>query len=78
MKTWPQISIDTEKSLAMCFGCGPDNPIGLKLNFKRDNDRQFFIADEKNYSMVMGGNMARLVSLRIVSYTLANCHNYRT
>lgn len=37
MKTWPQISIDTEKSLAMCFGCGPDNPIGLKLNFKWDN-----------------------------------------
>lgn len=37
MKTWPQISIDTEKSLAMCFGCGPDNPIGLKLKFKWDN-----------------------------------------
>ena len=37
MKTWPQISIDTEKSLAMCFGCGQDNPIGLKLNFKWDN-----------------------------------------
>jgi len=37
MKTWPQISIDTEKSLAMCFGCGPDNPVGLKLNFKWDN-----------------------------------------
>jgi len=37
MINWPQISIDTEKSLAMCFGCGPDNPIGLKLDFKRDN-----------------------------------------
>ncbi len=37
MRIWPQISIDTEKSLAMCFGCGPDNPIGLKLNFKWDN-----------------------------------------
>lgn len=37
MRVWPQISIDTEKSLAMCFGCGWDNPIGLKLNFKWDN-----------------------------------------
>lgn len=37
MRIWPQISIDTEKSLAMCFGCGQDNPIGLKLNFKWDN-----------------------------------------
>ena len=37
MKTWPQISIDTERSLAMCFACGQENPIGLKLNFKWDN-----------------------------------------
>ncbi len=37
MINWPQISIDTEKSLAMCFGCGQDNPIGLKLNFNWDN-----------------------------------------
>ena len=37
MRIWPQISIDTEKILAMCFGCGQDNPIGLKLNFKWDN-----------------------------------------
>ena len=37
MINWPQISIDTEKSLAMCFGCGPDNPIGLKLDFKQDD-----------------------------------------
>jgi hypothetical protein len=37
MKILPQISIDTEKSLAMCFGCGEENPIGLKLKFKWDN-----------------------------------------
>ena len=37
METLPQISIDTEKSLAMCFGCGKENPIGLKLKFKWDN-----------------------------------------
>ena len=35
MTTWPQISIDTEDA-TMCFGCGQNNPIGLKLNFVRD------------------------------------------
>jgi len=38
MSIWPQVSIDTEKSLTMCFACGRDNPIGLKLNFKWDNN----------------------------------------
>jgi acyl-coenzyme A thioesterase PaaI-like protein len=37
MKNRPQISIDTEKGLTMCFACGQDNPIGLKLNFEWDN-----------------------------------------
>jgi len=37
MSIWPQVSIDTEKSLTMCFACGQDNPIGLKLHFEWDN-----------------------------------------
>jgi len=36
MKTWPQISVDTEKGYRLCFGCGQDNPIGLKLSFQWD------------------------------------------
>ncbi|MFB0559146.1 MAG: PaaI family thioesterase [Dehalococcoidales bacterium] len=36
MKNWPQISVDTEKGYTMCFGCGHDNPIGLKLDFQWD------------------------------------------
>ena len=36
MKNWPQISVNTEKGYTMCFGCGHDNPIGLKLNFRQD------------------------------------------
>jgi len=36
MATWPQLSIDTGKGYTMCFGCGQDNPIGLKLNFQWD------------------------------------------
>jgi len=36
MKTWPQILIDTDSGYRLCFGCGPDNPIGLKLSFQWD------------------------------------------
>ena len=36
MTTWPQISIDTCKEFDMCFACGKENPVGLKLNFKWD------------------------------------------
>jgi len=36
MKNWPQISVDTEKGYSLCFGCGPENPIGLKLRFQWD------------------------------------------
>lgn len=36
MTNWPRLSIDTSKELSMCFACGKDNPIGLKLNFKRE------------------------------------------
>lgn len=66
MKTWPQISIDTEKSLAMCFGCGPDNPIGLKLNFKWDNEivRAEFTPEESHqgwYGIVHGGIISCLL-----------------
>ena len=36
MVSRPQISIDTDKEYNMCFGCGQDNPIGLKLSFQWD------------------------------------------
>jgi len=36
MTNWPQISIDTDRDYNLCFGCGQDNPIGLKLNFQWD------------------------------------------
>ncbi|MFC2005764.1 PaaI family thioesterase [Chloroflexota bacterium] len=38
MTTWPQISIDTDRGYSLCFGCGPDNPIGLKLSFQWDGE----------------------------------------
>jgi acyl-coenzyme A thioesterase PaaI-like protein len=36
MVTWPKVSINTERDLSMCFGCGQSNPAGLKLNFRWD------------------------------------------
>ena len=36
MITRPQISIDAYEDITMCFGCGQNNPIGLKLNFTWD------------------------------------------
>ncbi|MFC2040914.1 PaaI family thioesterase [Chloroflexota bacterium] len=35
MINWPQISIDSG-DYSLCFGCGQNNPIGLKLNFQWD------------------------------------------
>ncbi len=34
MTTWPQLLIDTDRGYSQCFGCGQDNPIGLKLSFQ--------------------------------------------
>ena len=36
MAGWPQMTFDFEKGYSHCFGCGRDNPIGLKLEFKWD------------------------------------------
>ena len=36
MTTWPQILIDVDRNYSMCFGCGQNNPIGLKLDFRQD------------------------------------------
>lgn len=36
MTTWPRVSIDAEDEYTLCFGCGRDNPIGLKLKFEWD------------------------------------------
>ena len=37
MGDWPKVSIDTTKNLDMCFACGWNNPIGLKLSFEWDD-----------------------------------------
>lgn len=36
METWPQVRVDIDLGNKLCFGCGKNNPIGLKLDFKWD------------------------------------------
>ena len=36
MTTWPQTSVNTDLTENNCFGCGQNNPIGLKLSFRWD------------------------------------------
>ena len=38
MVVLPKVSIDTDLHKNQCFGCGPHNPVGLKLSFKMDGD----------------------------------------
>ncbi|MFC1861387.1 PaaI family thioesterase [Chloroflexota bacterium] len=38
MVTWPKISVDVDTGFSKCFGCGPENPIGLKLHFEWDGE----------------------------------------
>jgi acyl-coenzyme A thioesterase PaaI-like protein len=36
MNNWPNLSIERTDDYRSCFGCGQDNPIGLKLTFRWD------------------------------------------
>jgi acyl-coenzyme A thioesterase PaaI-like protein len=38
MAVIPKVSLDTDLNEGFCFGCGQNNPIGLKLKFNRDGD----------------------------------------
>ncbi|HHX50764.1 MAG TPA: PaaI family thioesterase, partial [Clostridia bacterium] len=59
--------METEKKNAqLCFGCGQDNPIGLKLSFYREGDLFCgeFMAQEEHQGypgMVHGGIIATLL-----------------
>lgn len=37
MNNYPRVSVDTNMDDGLCFGCGVNNPIGLKLDFKPEN-----------------------------------------
>jgi acyl-coenzyme A thioesterase PaaI-like protein len=49
MSNWPQILINLPENYRHCFGCGVDNPIGLKLKFEPDGKgiKSIFTPDER-------------------------------
>ena len=38
MVVLPKVAINTDLNEGLCFGCGQNNPIGLKLSFTKDGD----------------------------------------
>ncbi len=38
MATIPKVILNTDLNEGFCFGCGQNNPIGLKLRFTKDGD----------------------------------------
>lgn len=38
MSIWPRITLNLAKEYPRCFGCGKENPVGLRLKFQPDND----------------------------------------
>jgi uncharacterized protein (TIGR00369 family) len=38
MKSWPGLSLERSPDYQSCFGCGRDNPVGLKLVFTWDGE----------------------------------------
>ena len=62
----PRILINTDKSWGLCFGCGQNNPIGLKLDFQWDgrNARAEFTPGESYQgwpNIVHGGIITTLL-----------------
>lgn len=38
MVSLPKVTLNTDLAEGLCFGCGQNNPIGLKLEFTRDGE----------------------------------------
>jgi len=38
MTKWPRLTTEFREGYAHCFGCGQDNPIGLKLRFQPEGE----------------------------------------
>jgi uncharacterized protein (TIGR00369 family) len=66
MANRPQVSIDTRKEQDMCFVCGPQNPVGLKVAFCWDGKeaRAEFTPDRNHQGwlgVVHGGILGSLL-----------------
>lgn len=66
MATLPKVSLNTDLNEGLCFGCGHNNPIGLKLKFTKDGDTCWaeFTPDKAHQGwpgVVHGGILASLL-----------------
>ncbi len=66
MKNWPNISLERSPDYQGCFGCGRDNPFGLKLAFEwNGQEARAEFTPHENYQgwpgMVHGGIIACLL-----------------
>ena len=72
MTNWPQISINTEKEFEKCYGCGQDNPIGLKMKIEQDGKttRSEFTADKlhQGWAGVVHGGVITALLDEVMSY----------
>lgn len=72
MVDWPKVMIDS-KDIDMCFGCGRNNPIGLKLEFTWDGKivRGEFTPDavHQGWSGVVHGGIIECLLDEVMSYT---------
>jgi uncharacterized protein (TIGR00369 family) len=73
MASWPQVSIETEKEFEKCYGCGQENPLGLKMKITQDGKtaRAEFVCDKLHQGwsgIVHGGVIAALLD-EAMSYT---------
>jgi uncharacterized protein (TIGR00369 family) len=72
MTNWPRPPADATKESDMCFVCGPQNPIGLKLRFDWDGKeaKSKFTPDENHQGwagLVHGGIISSLLD-EVMSY----------
>ena len=66
MVVMPRVNVNTDISDGMCFGCGRNNPIGLKMQFRREGDRvtALFTPQEEHQGwpgVVHGGIIAAVI-----------------
>jgi acyl-coenzyme A thioesterase PaaI-like protein len=75
----PKVTLNTDLNEGFCFGCGQNNPIGLKLNFTREGDviRTEFTPDKAHQGwpgLLHGGILGCLLdeAMSNVAYATGN------
>ena len=79
MAVIPKVTLDTDLNEGFCFGCGQNNPMGMKLQFTRDGDviRADFTPDKMHQGwpgLLHGGILGCLLdeAMSNVAYATGN------